>query len=249
MSKVLWKTVKIDVPKEMVDISKSGKVIIKNTLTKSNNVSKSNKEPSIMIKAKDIDKPRIENTGKLYDIKDLKERVKKANDLSKKNENKVFTKKSKIEPIIKTINSDKDRVENMIHNRKVSLINFDSMVKKLRVFEGNNFQEYLKENKDKYKKLFLEKFDYNKEHIKLNDVEISEYTGNTANLVHNNSGFQIKAGSLDNLTTHVTYFYNVFMVKSLSKGYDDRQNWKEKYIKFVVPLKKVREKKKKSLLF
>ena len=30
MSKVLWKTVKIDVPKEMVDISKSGKVIIKN---------------------------------------------------------------------------------------------------------------------------------------------------------------------------------------------------------------------------
>ena len=83
----------------------------------------------------------------------------------------------------------------------------------------------------------MEKFDYHKEYIKLNDVKISEYTGNTANLVHNNSGFQIKAGSLDHLTTHITYFYHVFMVKSLSKGYDDRQNWKEKYIKFVVPLK------------
>ena len=77
MSKTLWKTVNIDVPKEMVDITKKGKITIKKTLTNTNNISKSNKEPSIILKAKDIDKPIIENSGKTYDIKDLKERVKK----------------------------------------------------------------------------------------------------------------------------------------------------------------------------
>ena len=101
MSKTLWKTVKIDVPKEMVDITKNGKVTIKKTLTNTNNISKSNKEPSIILKAKDIDKPIIENSGKIYDIKDLKERVKKAKDMAKKNEKKEFIKKSKINPIIK----------------------------------------------------------------------------------------------------------------------------------------------------
>ena len=43
MSKTLWKTVKIDVPREMVDITKNGKVTIKKTLTNTNNISKSNK--------------------------------------------------------------------------------------------------------------------------------------------------------------------------------------------------------------
>ncbi len=52
------------------------------------------------------------------------------------------------------------------------------------MFEGNHFQEYYKENKDKYKNLFLEKIVYNKENIKLNDIQISKCTGNnTANFV------------------------------------------------------------------
>ncbi len=182
MSKTLWKTVKIDVPKEMVDITKNGKVTIKKTLTNTNNISKSNKEPSIILKAKDIDKPIIENSGKTYDVKDLKERVKKAKDMAKKNENKVYIKKSKINPIIKTINNDKERVQNINNDTKISFKNFNTLVKELHVFEGNNFQDYLKENKDKYKKLFLDKYDYLKKHFKLNEVEISEYTGNKATL-------------------------------------------------------------------
>ncbi len=111
MSKVLWKTVKIDVPKEMIDISKSGKVIIKNTLTKSNNVSKSNKEPSIIIKAKDIDKPTIENTGKIYNIKDLKERVKKANDLSKKTKIKFLLRNRKLNQLLKLLTAIKTELK------------------------------------------------------------------------------------------------------------------------------------------
>jgi len=140
MSKTLWKTVKIDVPKEMVDITKNGKVTIKKTLTNTNNISKSNKEPSIILKAKDIDKPIIENSGKTYDIKDLKERVTKAKDMAKKNENKVFIKKSKIKPIIKTINSDKERVQNINHNTKVQYINFNTLVKELHVLKVKVFK-------------------------------------------------------------------------------------------------------------
>ena len=249
MSKTLWKTVKIDVPREMVDITKNGKVTIKNTLTNTNNISKSNKEPSIILKAKDIDKPIIENSGKTYDVKDLKERVKKAKDMAKKNENKEFIKKSKINPIIKKINNDKERVQNINYDTKISFKNFNTRVKELVVFEGNNFQDYLKENKDKYKKLFLDKYDYTKEHLKLNEVEISEYTGYKSNFVNNNSGFLIKSGSHETMTTHQTIYYHVYMVKDLSKGYYDRKNWKEYYIQFVVPLKKEREKKKRSLLF
>jgi hypothetical protein len=113
MSKTLWKIVQIDVPREMVDITKNGKITIKNALTNSNNISKSNKVPSIILKAKDIDKPIIENSGKIYDVKDLKERLKKAKDMAKKNENKVFMKNSKINPIIKTINSDKERIKSI----------------------------------------------------------------------------------------------------------------------------------------
>jgi hypothetical protein len=249
MSKTLWKTVKIDVPREMVDITKNGKVTIKNTLTNTNNISKSNKEPSIILKAKDIDKPIIENSGKTYDVKDLKERVKKAKDMAKKNENKEFIKKSKINPIIKKINNDKEHVDNINRRTKIDFKNFNTLVKELIVFEGNNFQDYLKENKDKYKKLFLDKYDYTKEHLKLNEVEISEYTGYKSNFVNNNSGFLIKSGSNETMTTHQTIYYHVYMVKDLSKGYYDRKNWKEYYIKFVVPLKKEREKKKRSLLF
>ena len=119
MSKTLWHTIKLEVPKEMVDITKNGKVTIKKTLTNTNNISKSNKEPSIILKAKDIDKVIIENSGKTYDIKDLKERVKKAKDMAKKNENKVYIKKSKVNPIVKKINSDKERVQNINHDTKV----------------------------------------------------------------------------------------------------------------------------------
>jgi len=249
MSKTLWKTIKIDVPKEMVDITKNGKVTIKKTLTNTNNISKSNKEPSIILKAKDIDKPIIENSGKMYDVKDLKERLKKANDMAKKNENKVFMKKSKINQVIKLINDNKDRVETLINQVKNDFGSFKILVKELIVFEADNFQEYLKENKDKYKKIFLDKFDYTSKNLKLNEVEIDEYTGYKGNLIQHNEAFYVKSGHIENATTHTLFIYPVFMAKSLSKGYFDRENWKEKYIQFLVPFKKEREKKKRTLLF
>ena len=40
MSKTLWHTIKLEVPKEMINITKNDKVVVKKTLTKSNNISK-----------------------------------------------------------------------------------------------------------------------------------------------------------------------------------------------------------------
>ena len=51
MTKKLWHTIKLKVPKEMIKITKNDKVVKKKSLTKTkkNNICKSNKEPSIKI--------------------------------------------------------------------------------------------------------------------------------------------------------------------------------------------------------
>jgi predicted metallo-beta-lactamase superfamily hydrolase len=92
MSKTLWNTIKIEVPNEMVNITKKDKVVVKKSLTKTNNVSKANKEPSIKIIPGNVNKPKIINDGKEWNVEELKIRMKKAKDLGKKNEGKELKK-------------------------------------------------------------------------------------------------------------------------------------------------------------
>ena len=92
MSKTLWNTIKIEVPNEMVNITKNDKVTVKKSLTKTNNISKSNKEPSIKIIPGDVNKPKIISDGKEWNVEELKIRMKKSKDLSKKNEGKEHKK-------------------------------------------------------------------------------------------------------------------------------------------------------------
>ena len=92
MSKTLWHTIKLEVPKEMVNITKNDKVVVKKSLTKTNNISKSNKEPSIKIIPGDTNKPKIINDGKEWNIEELKLKMKKAKELGKKNEGKEYKK-------------------------------------------------------------------------------------------------------------------------------------------------------------
>jgi hypothetical protein len=94
MSKTLWHTIKLEVPKEMINITKNDKVVVKKSLTKTNNISKSNKEPSIKIIPGDTNKPRIISNGKEWNVEELKIKMKKAKDLGKKNEGKELKKKS-----------------------------------------------------------------------------------------------------------------------------------------------------------
>ncbi len=77
MSKTLWHTIKLEVPKEMV-ITKYDKVLVKKSLTKTNNISKANKEPSIKIIPGDTNEPKIIDNGKEWNIEELKLKMKKA---------------------------------------------------------------------------------------------------------------------------------------------------------------------------
>ena len=91
----------------MVNITKNDKVIVKKTLTKTNNISKSNKEPSIKIITGDTNKPKIISDGKEWNIEELKIKKKKAKELGKQNEGKVNerTKDKAAKIITKEINA------------------------------------------------------------------------------------------------------------------------------------------------
>ena len=66
------------------------KLLLKHSLTKTNNISKSNKEPSIKIISGDINKPKIINDGKEWNVEELKISMKKAKDLGETNEGKEY---------------------------------------------------------------------------------------------------------------------------------------------------------------
>ena len=97
MSKTLWHTIKLEVPKEMINITKNDKVVVKKALTKTNNISKSNNEPSIKIIPGNTNKPKIINDGKEWNIEELKLKMTKAKELGKKNEGKELKKKINID--------------------------------------------------------------------------------------------------------------------------------------------------------
>jgi hypothetical protein len=88
INKTLWHTIQIKVPKEMVELTKSGKVSIKKTLTKTLNISKSQKTPAIKLIPSNDNKPEIVNEGKDWDIDVLKEQMTKAKALTKKNKDR-----------------------------------------------------------------------------------------------------------------------------------------------------------------
>jgi hypothetical protein len=92
MSKTLWHTIKLDVPKEMVNITKNEKVVVKKTLTKTNNISKANKEPSIKIITGNTNKPKIISDGQEWNVEEFKIKKKKAKELGKNSEGKEYKK-------------------------------------------------------------------------------------------------------------------------------------------------------------
>jgi len=100
MSKTLWHTIQIKVPKEMVELTKSGKVSVKKTLTKTLNISRSQKTPAIELIPSNDNKPQIVNDGKEWNIDVLKERMAKARAMRKKNINKNV-----VEPVVKKMDN------------------------------------------------------------------------------------------------------------------------------------------------
>ena len=78
MSKVLWHTINIQIPDKMINVSKTGKMTMKQSLTKKGNISKSNNESSVVIKMNpNINKPIIKESGKVENVEAIKLRQKK----------------------------------------------------------------------------------------------------------------------------------------------------------------------------
>ena len=110
-SKSLWHTIQIKVPAEMIELTKTGKVSVKKTLIKTLVISKSQKKPAIKLIPANISEPEIVNTGKQWDIDELKSRMTKANQFAKNNKDKNI-----FEPKLKRyINSEK--FEKAVGNR------------------------------------------------------------------------------------------------------------------------------------
>ena len=85
--KILWNTLTIQVPQKMVNITKKGYVNVGNTLTKTKNISKRQKTPSIRLVTSNDNMPHITAEGKTWNVNELKARMKIANALAKKNKN------------------------------------------------------------------------------------------------------------------------------------------------------------------
>lgn len=150
MSKILWHTIQIKVPGEMIELTKTGKVSIKKTLTKTFNISKSQKKPAIKLIPSDINKPQIVNDGKEWNVEELKSQMVKANALDKKNKGRDITKSekrvSKLEKFKKAVvDSAREGVKKNIDKKYDELI---SSVKKMKSIKMKEKPEPRK--KDRY---------------------------------------------------------------------------------------------------
>ena len=152
MSKTLWHTITIKVPAEMVEMTKAGKVSIKKTLTKTLNISKSNKKPSIKLVPANVKAPEIVNNGKEWNVEELKKSMSKAKALSIKNKDRdifeskdPFKNKNKFEATVAKrakelvkIKKDKDAAKKAEELEKIKIAdapkqeeNYDSISGKL----------------------------------------------------------------------------------------------------------------------
>jgi len=71
----LWHTLTIQVPKEMITFTPSGRVSVRPTLTKLNNLSKSQGKTAIRLMKSPDNKAHIITDGKSYTKQDLKTRL------------------------------------------------------------------------------------------------------------------------------------------------------------------------------
>jgi hypothetical protein len=84
-NKVLWHTIKLKIPSEMISIGKNGVMTVKQSLTKKNNISKRLKEPSVILESDpNITEAKIIDKGDIENVDDIKERQGKLKRIRKK---------------------------------------------------------------------------------------------------------------------------------------------------------------------
>jgi hypothetical protein len=120
MSKTLWHTMTIKVPSEMVEITKAGKVSIKKTLTKMNNISRSQGHPSIKLVSSSDNKPHIITDGKEWNIEQLRTNLNKSNALAKKNKGRNILTNNSHSSLHRFKSNVKSRAQNLVINKQTS---------------------------------------------------------------------------------------------------------------------------------
>ena len=84
-NKVLWHTIKLRIPSEMISIGKNGVMTVKQSLTKKNNIAKRLKEPSVILESDpNITEAKIIDKGDVENVDDIKERQGKLKRIRKK---------------------------------------------------------------------------------------------------------------------------------------------------------------------
>ena len=98
--KILWSSVKIQVPSEFITVTKTGQIRIKPPLTKKNRISTANKEPAIQLIPADVNEVSIIDQGtkesndtKIYQTKQKVKRELKVKTLT--DDYKIRTKENK----------------------------------------------------------------------------------------------------------------------------------------------------------
>ena len=86
---VLWHTLTIQVPKDMITFTPSGRVSVRPTITKLHNLSKSQGKTAIRLMKSPDDKAHIITDGKKYTHQELKPKITKAIEMAEKNKSKV----------------------------------------------------------------------------------------------------------------------------------------------------------------
>jgi len=140
MNRVLWHTMTIKIPSEMVEYNeKTGKVSIRKTLTRTLMISKSRKKPAIkLISSSNISKPEIVNPGKEWDVDKLKESLKKAKTLGDKNKNKPQKKLGTqlVKGVKSFIANKKEQRANKILSDADKILNELKKIKPIKIKEG-----------------------------------------------------------------------------------------------------------------
>ena len=120
MSKTLWHTMTIKVPSEMVEITKAGKGSIKKTLTKMNNISRSQGYPSIKLVSSSDNKPHIITDGKEWNIEQLKTTLNKSNALAKKNKGRNILTNNSHSSLNRFKSNVKSHAQNLVSKQQVN---------------------------------------------------------------------------------------------------------------------------------
>ena len=139
----------------MLELTKAGKVSIKKTLTKTFNISKSQKKPAIKLIPSDINKPQIVNDGKEWNVEELKSQMVKANALAIKNKGRDITKSekrvSKLDKFKKAVvDSAREGVKKNIDKKYDELISSVKKMKSIKMKDKPKILEKVYENKKKY---------------------------------------------------------------------------------------------------